>query len=534
MNGAQILIQTLADREVDVCFTNPGTSEMHIVAALDDVPKMRAVLCLYEGVASGAADGYGRMAGKPGCTLLHLGPGLANALANFHNARRARTPVVNVVGDHALSHKRLDTPLESDIDALAGTVSGWTRRTYRSADVASDATQAVAKASGPPGRIATLIVPADVSWSDAVKPSPPNVPALMRAAARGMSPEAVAVAAEALRSGEPAALLLGGAAEHGPAMRAAARIAGATGAKLYCQSFPARLERGAGRPPVKRLPYFPSDVAAELAGLRHLVLADAADPAPFFAYPGLSSRLAPDGCAVSRLADETEDVTAALEALADEVCTLAKKPVTALAQEAGRPTRPTGALTAESVASAIGALLPENSIVVDETNTSGIWLAAATAGCPPHDWLTLTGGSMGQGLPTAVGAAMACPDRPVFALEGDGSAMYTLQALWTMAREGLNVTTVLFDNGAYAILDLELQTAAGPEGGRRGHELIDISRPALDFLALARGLGVPAQRVRTAEEFTAALEHSLMEPGPMLIDCAVPSVASAARTPGVQ
>ncbi|MCX4237575.1 acetolactate synthase large subunit [Streptomyces ortus] len=518
-NGAQTLVEGLVDAGVDVCFANPGTSEMHFVAALDEVPGLRAVLCLFEGVATGAADGYGRMTGKPASTLLHLGPGLANGLANLHNARRAGTPVVNVVGDHALPHKRLDAPLESDIGSLARTVSGWTRRTYRATDLASDAAEAVAAAYGPPGSVATLLVPADVSWSEAGKSGPP--PARTGPRPGAVSAAAVEEAARALRSTEPAALLLGGAATHGRGLRAAARIAAATGARLLCETFPARLERGAGLPAVGRLAYREADATAQLAGARLLLLAGAAEPVTFFAYPGQSGRIVPDGCRVLSAATGTEDVTAALEALAE----LVQSAVTPLPQAPSRPERPTGALTGESAAAAIGALLPDQAIVVDEANTSGIWLPAATAGAPPHDWLTLTGGAIGQGLPAAVGAALAAPGRPVLALEADGSAMYTLQALWTMAREQLDITVVLFDNRAYSVLKLELQSVGATAAGPRAGDLLDLSRPDLDFVALARGMGVPAERAVTAEQFTILLDRALAEPGPCLIDCVVPPLA---------
>ncbi|AZM52353.1 acetolactate synthase large subunit [Streptomyces sp. WAC 01529] len=527
-NGAQSLINGLVDGGVRACFANPGTSELHFVAALEEAPELRPVLCLFEGVATGAADGYGRMAGRPACTLLHLGPGLAGGLPNLHNARRAGTPLLNVVGDHALGHKRLDAPLESDIGALAGTVSAWTRRTYHATELADDVAQALAAATGPPGAIATLIVPADVSWSDAGSGAGPDAGpgARSEAAAPPASPapaaprrglvsvDAVTGAADALRSGGGVALLIGGAAARGAGLVAAGRVAAATGAKLLCETFPARLERGAGRPVVERLAYLASGARRQLAGVRHLVLAGASSPVAFFAHPGQGGALVPEGCAVHTLAAGAEDVTAALEGFA-EVVGPGACPVR---EEAGRPAPPSGELTAESAAAVLGALLPEGAIVVDEANTSGIWLPGATAGSPPHDWLTLTGGSMGQGLPLAVGAAVACPDRPVLALVGDGAAMYTPQALWTQAREGLDVTTVVFDNRSYAILGLELG-AAGGAGARR---LLDLSAPALDFVSLARGMGVPAERATTAQEFAASLKRGLAEPGPWLIDCVVP------------
>ncbi|MFJ2772313.1 acetolactate synthase large subunit [Streptomyces sp. NPDC087300] len=515
-NGAQILIDGLVGAGVRACFANPGTSEMHFVAALDDAAGLRPVLCLFEGVATGAADGYGRLAGRPACTLLHLGPGLAGGLANLHNARRAATPLVNVVGDHALRHKRLDAPLESDIEALAGTVSGWTRRTYHAGELAGDVADAVAAATGPPGAIATLVVPADVSWSAADGPPAAVRPA--RAARRGLvSVDAVTGAAAALRTGGSAAVLLGGEAVRGAGLAAAARIAAATGARLLCETFPARMERGAGRPAVRRLAYPPAGARRQLASVRHLVLAGAAAPVAFFAYPGQDGDLVPEGCEVHALATGAEDVTAALEGLAEVL-----GPGSAVREEAARPALPTGELTAESAAAVIGALLPEDAVVVDEANTSGLWLPGATAGAPPHDWLTLTGGAMGQGLPLAVGAAVARPDRPVLTLVGDGASMYTVQALWTQAREGLDVTTVVFANRSYAILNLELGAVGAAPARERARRLLDLSAPALDFVALARGMGVPAERAETAEEFAALLKRGLAEPGPFLIDCVVP------------
>jgi len=510
MNGAQALIRTLVDAGVDVCFANPGTSEMHFVAALDDVPEMRAVLALFEGVATGAADGYARMAGRPAATLLHLGPGLGNGLANLHNARRARTPVVNVVGDHATGHKRLDAPLESDIDALAGAVSGWVRRSLTTADLAADATDAVSASYGPPGCVATLVLPADVSWGEGGTPAP----APRRRPAPHAAPAVVDDVAQALARDGAAVLFLGGNALTEQGLLAAGRIAVATGARLLCETFPARLPRGAGLPAVRPLPYPPEGAAAALESTEHLVLAGARSPVDFFAYPDLPGHPVPEGCAVHLLANDGEDATAALVALADRV---APDTQAELAFE-GRPDLPTGPLTPRTLADVLGALLPEGAIVVDEALTSGGHLAAATAGAPRHDWLTLTGGAIGQGLPCAAGAAVACPDRPVIGVQADGSAMYTISALWTYAREQLDITTIVCDNGAYAILDAELQRVGAARDGQRAGELLSLDRPDLDFVALATGMGVPATRARTSEELAEQLERALAEPGPHLID----------------
>jgi len=516
-NGAQALISTLVEAGVEVCFANPGTSEMHFVAALDSVPAMRGVLALFEGVVTGAADGYARMAGRPAATLLHLGPGLGNGLANLHNARRAHTPIVNVVGDHATYHKKFDAPLESDIDALAGTVSGWVRRSESVKEVATDAAEAVAAASGPAGQVATLILPADASWSPGGQPADPVAPQPREIVADTVCADV----AKVLGSGESTVLLIGGAATHAEGLRAASRIAAATGAKVLAETFPARIQRGAGLPTVDRLGYLAEQVAYQLTDVKHIILAGARSPVSFFAYPGKASDLVPEGCQVHLLAnDTTEDPIAALTALAELV---AQDTEPVLAPE-HRPDLPTGPLTAQNWVDVIGALLPENAIIADEANTSGVLLPAATAGAPAHDVLTLTGGAIGYGLPVATGAAVACPDRPVICLEADGSAMYTLSALWTHARENLNVTTIVLANSAYAILRMELQRVGAQQTGPKAADLLDLSRPNLDFVSLANGMGVPASRATTAEELATLLSTALAEPGPHLIEAVVPSM----------
>jgi acetolactate synthase-1/2/3 large subunit len=514
VNGARALINTLVEAGVDVCFANPGTSEMHFVAALDAVPRMRGVLALFEGVATGAADGYARIAGRPAAVLLHLGPGLGNGLANLHNARRARVPMVVVVGDHASYHKKYDAPLESDINAVAGSVSGWLRSS--AGQVAADAAAAVT-ASRTGDQIATLILPADVSWSDADVSSVATLPPPERPDG---DQDAVEFAAKVLRSGEPSVILVGGDATQARGLQAAARVAAASGARWYCETFPTLLQRGAGLPAVDRLAYFAEAVDGQLNGAKHLLLAGAASPVSFFAYPGRPSDLVPEGCGVHVLAGH-RGAADALTALADELAPGTKAPVAA----PSRPPLPTGRLTAASVADAVGALLPEHAIVVDESNTSGVPLAAATAGAPAHDWLALTGGAIGYGIPAAVGAAIAAPDRPVLCLESDGSAMYTISGLWTQARENLDVTTVVYNNGAYDILRLELQRVGAEDApGPRARQLLDLTHPAMDFVKLAEGMGVPAWRVTNAEDFTDALQVAFASPGPHLIDAVVPSL----------
>ncbi|MBV9515052.1 MAG: acetolactate synthase large subunit, partial [Mycobacteriaceae bacterium] len=428
------------------------------------------------------------------------------------------------VGDHATYHKRYDAPLESDIDALAHTVSGWVRRSAAARDVGADTAEAITAATASPGRVATLILPADVSWTDGAEPGQPQPASAPEAPAAA---EAVDLAATILRSGEPAMLLLGHDATGQAGLIAASRIAEATGARLLCETFPTRLARGAGLPAVERLGYFAEAAEAQLDGVKHLILAGARAPVSFFAYPGKPSDLVPAGCAVHTLA-EPGQASAALVALADDVAADAAPTLAALR----RPPLPTGALTGQAIAEAVGALLPEHAIVVDESNTAGLALPAATAGAPPHDWLTLTGGAIGYGLPNAVGAAIAAPDRRVLCLQADGSAMYTPAALWTMAREQLDVTTVIYNNGAYDILRLELQRvgaqSAGGVPGPRAEAMLDLDPPRMDFVAMATGMGVPARRATTAEEFTAALADALAASGPRLIDAVIPSLMGGA------
>ena len=517
MNGAQALIRTLARAGVTTCFTNPGTSEMHFVAALDSVPEMRAVLATFEGVATGAADGYARMTGRPGATLLHLGPGLGNGLANLHNARKGKVPVVNIVGDHATYHTKYDAQLQSDIETVARNVSEWVRTSNGTGELTRDAVEAIAAAMGPPGRVATLILPADVSWGDGAEPAEPPPPPTPRK----VPDEVVEGLADAIRSGRRTALLLGGRALREDALVAAGRIAAATGIRLLCEVFPTRLARGAGLPAPERLAYIPELATVQLDGLGHLILVDAKAPVSFFAYPGRDSYLVPDGCEVHELAAPDTDVLAALEALVEALGAGAAQPQR---QAAARPERPAGALTAEFVCQAIGAMLPEGAIVSDESVTSGATLPATTAGAPPHDWLTVTGGAIGQGLPVAVGAAVACPDRPVLALEADGSALYTIQSLWTMAREQLNVTVVIFNNRSYAILNMELARVGAKTAGPEAKAQLDLSRPDINFVDIARGFGLDSRRVETAEDLIVALERAFAEPGPHLIEVLVPSM----------
>jgi acetolactate synthase-1/2/3 large subunit len=508
VNGAESLIRTLVAGGVDTCFMNPGTSEIHVVSALDRTPKMRGVPCLFEGVASGAADGYARMAGKPASTLLHLGPGLSNALANLHNACRAHVPLINIVGDHASFHRQYETPLASDVEALARPLSAWLRRSASAAEVGPDCAEAITTARRAPGGVATLILPADAAWGEGgVVAATPAVPV-----APLPSTDRIQRAAQLLRKSRTA-LILGAGVATGASLTTGGQIAKATSAKLLVPFAFTRLERGAGRPCVERIAYVTEQAIAQLAQFEQIVLVGAPPPVSFFGHPEKPSILTSNSTEVFLLARPDENCAGALRLVADEIGGGAPNK----SKEHEHVTVQSGEITLSRIATSVGALLPENAIVIDESITSGRGMMAATAGAPPHDWLVNTGGSIGIGLPLAVGAAIACPDRPVLCLEADGSGMYTLQALWTAAREGLKITTVIFANRAYAILKGELANH-GINAGPKALELLDLNKPEIDWVALAKGLGVPATRVATTDEFASALRRGFESVEPNLIE----------------
>ncbi len=511
MNGAQSLVATLADQGIEVCFANPGTSEMHFLAALE-TPKLRSVLCLYEGVATGAADGWYRMRDRPASTLLHLGPGLANGLSNIHNARRARSGIVNIVGEHATNHLKYDAPLASDIEGIARPLCHWVRRADTARSVAADAAAAVAAASGMPGRIATLILPGETSWGSAGDALPPR---LERETAASPPAERVEQIAAVLRSGEPVLIMLAGRATRGRALELAGRIARKTRSRLGTQFFTARIERGAGRVPLERLPYAVSQAVDFLKDVKHIVTVETNEPVAFFSYPGQPSRLKPPHCLVHTLVENDEDSVAGLEMLLD---LLGVDGAEAKLQERSTDGIPQGPLEPVSIARAITAALPENAILVDESLTSGRETLGLTAGAAPHDVIQNMGGSIGFGLPVATGAALACPDRRVFCMVGDGSAMYTIQSLWTQARESLDVTSIIFANNSYQILKAEFKNMGFGLPGPRALSMIDIDEPRIDWVAMAKSMGVPGVSVSSAEEFHARMVQSATEPGPQLIE----------------
>ena len=511
MNGAESLVRSLAAGGVETCFSNPGTSEIHLVAALDRAPEIRCVLGLFEGVVTGAADGYARMAEKPACTLLHLGPGFANGLANLHNASRAQVPIVNLIGQHATYHLRHDAPLTSDIQAIARPYSKWLRTSASSSELGRDTAEAIVAARTAPGQIATLIVPADVAWSDggaiAALPTSPKPPL--------PSTATVERAAAMLHTGLRTAILMAGNALYGNGLVTAGRIATATGAKLLAPYPLARLRRGAGIPRVDRVQYVLEQGIDQFKEFRQLILVGAEPPVAYFAYPGKNSEFTSPQCAIHTLAKPGEDYVGALEALAEA---LSARGAELTAEKVEYPPMPSGGITLPGLAAAVGALLPENAIVFDESNTSGRGLMAATQGSPPHDWLCNTGGSIGIALPLAVGAAVACPSRKVLCLSADGSGMYTLQALWTMARQGLNITTVVFANRDYAVLKREFSYLGVGNPGARALDMFEIGRPDLDWVQLAKGMGLPGTRVSSLDAFGKALRAGLEGEGPTLIE----------------
>ncbi len=510
MNGAESLVRTLVGGGVNVCFTNPGTSEMHFVAALDKVEGMRCVLALFEGVVTGAADGYWRMRDRPAATLLHLGPGLGNGLANLHNAKKASSGIVNIVGEHASYHIKFDAPLTADIEGIARPVSHWVKTSTEANMVAADGAAAIAMASTPPGHIATLILPGDTAWNEGSGPA--TVPAIPTRPT--VAEDTVKQAAQALAHGAGTMLLLAGDGVRERGLALAGAIAKKTGARILAQGSNARLQRGAGRVPVNRLPYPVPQAVRVLKDVHHLILVGARAPVAFFGYPNQPSILTPDGCAISTLTTLEEDSIDALERLADAVGTNLKE---APVQQPFTPALPSGALDPDKIGAILGNIIPEQAIVVDESVTTGRGFYPLTAGAPPHEWMQNMGGSIGYGMPVSIGAALACPDRKVLALIGDGSGMYTVQALWTMAREGLDVTAVIWANRTYQILKGEFDNVGAGKPGQKANDMLEIGRPDLDWVALATGMGVPASRVEDCESLTRQLQRGLAEAGPHLI-----------------
>jgi acetolactate synthase-1/2/3 large subunit len=452
------------------------------------------------------------MKGTPASTLLHLGPGLANGLANLHNAKKAHSGIVNIVGQHAVYHIGYNAPLTSDIEGLARPMSAWVRTSPDAKSVAADGAAAIAAAKSSPPQIATLILPADTAWNEA-----DGIAEVAVESQRvSYSPQAVETAAKVLHgNGAQTLLLITGSALTEQGLALAQQIAGKTGCKVMGQTYHPRMARGRGRFSIDRIPYVIEQALPILKDFRHIVLVEANDPVAFFAYPNKPSMLKPEGCEVHRMTSWGENSVAALEALAGA---LGARPQDVKPQKLVELSKPTGALTHASIAQAIAMAIPENAIVVDESITTGRGFFPPTAAAHPHDWLQNMGGSIGFSTPVATGAAVACPDRKVICMVGDGSAMYTIQSLWTQARENLHVTTIVFANRIYQILRGEFDGVGAGEPGQRALDMLKIDRPAIDFVALAKGMGVPGRAVTTVDELVKALAEAIPEKGPRLIE----------------
>jgi len=514
MNGAESLVKTLVDNGVDVCFSNPGTSEMHFVAALDSEPRMRGILCMFEGVCSGAADGYARIAGKPASTLLHLGSGLSNASANLKKKKKGNIPMINIIGDHALRHHKYETPLRADIPALAKAVSDWVHTAPYAESMSNDVAMAIAAAGQ--RKIASLILPADVSWSD-------NAGEAVKMA----NHEALSVASNStlqdaigrLSNGKRTVVLVGGSISSDMSQKLS-QVASLTGAKICVETFPTRIRRGAGSGQLDKLPYLAEQAIAYLSEYEQIILLGANPPIAFFAYPGVPSELQSENCDIFELCTPCCDTEKTLSALVEK---LGELPAPQCFPDQKLPLAE-GELNSFTACQSIANLLPDNAIVVDEGATSTLPLYPMTQTAAPHDWLTLTGGAIGFGLPCAVGAAVAAPDRKVVCLEGDGSAMYTIQSLWTMAKENLDVCVIIFNNAKYNILELEFARTGAPGGkpGPKAGAMFDIGGPSVDFVKMAEAHGIAAERCDSAEGFNQALQSALATKGPRLIEAMVP------------
>ncbi|MCH2264634.1 MAG: acetolactate synthase large subunit [SAR86 cluster bacterium] len=515
MNAADALLKTLVDNGLEVVFANPGTSEMHLVAAIDHYPQIRPVLGLFEGVVTGAADGYARMSGKAAANLLHLGPGLGNGFANIHNAKKARSPMINIVGDHATFHLKYDAPLTSDLDGLAKSSSDWVERVKSPEELPAGGSRAWQAAHNFPGQIATLIVPADCAWGETDKIGK----ILNSVGPSEIDNDVLREAYEALTDKSNCMLFLGGEFLDEQSVNMAAKIATKTGARLATETFRKRQRRGFGIPVVEPLPYFSEMAEDFLDGIESIVFVGSKPPVSFFAYPDKRSYLSPENSKLVQLATFEQDGKKALESLCEMLDANEISEELLPSETSQAPLN--GELNPAHVGLLLGELLPEEAIVSDEAATSGFLVYPNTWNSKPHDWLSLTGGSIGQGLPLATGAAIACPDRPVICLHGDGGAMYTIQSLWTQARENLNVTNIIFSNRAYAILKIELDRVGALETGDRAESLFSLENPEINWISLGKSLGVESFTAPTVEEFRKIFSSAVNEPGPSLIEVRV-------------
>ncbi len=508
MNGAESLVHTLVGHGLQVCFANPGTSEMHFVAALDRIPGLRCIPGLQENVVTGMADGYARVSREPAITLLHCGPGLANGLANIHNAKKARVPMLNIVGEQATYHAKYDPPLATDTIALAKSSSHWVKRVRKSVEVGKAAAEAIRAARASAGQIAALILPSDASWNEGGKVATPLKPK----SALKIDMRNARKAARILREKRNVLLLLGGSALMADSQKHAAAIQVKTGCRIMAESINSYHQRGQGRLPIERVPY-PAQVAIDvLKDVEHIITICSRAPLGFFAYPGFPSHHYPPKATVTSLCSVEQDAVEALAALADE---LSAAP--AEAQTAHRPTIPKGKPSSAGLGVMLGAVIPEGAIIADESVSLGGELYTGSHAAAPHDWMMVTGGAIGYGMPCATGAAVAGAGRRVINMQADGSAMYTVQSLWTQAREKLPVTTVILSNRKYQILIAEYGNV-GANPGPTAMNMLDLGNPDMDWVKIANGMGVEAAKTTTLEGCAELMLHSYRSPHPFLIE----------------
>lgn len=514
--GADIMFDALYQGGARICFANPGTTELTMVSALARQTGIRSVLSLFEGVCTGAADGYFRVSGQVPLTLLHLGPGFANGIANLHNARRAGSRIINLIGDHASWHLSYDAPLTSDIESLASPVSREVIRMRSPAGITADVQSSFEATCRKEGGSATLIIPTDVIDAT-VKPGSAQLRASTWQGAN-VADQIISDAAQKARNADEIIVLIGGNALDEAGIKAGAALAEKLGGRLLMEPYPAIVTLGGDLPQVERQAYFPDDVIAQM-GDATVILAGSRMPISYFGYEGWPSQLVAEERLV-RLAGPEHDAVDALQRLAE---ILGAEAVSSPEHKTANSVADGGAsLTPASVIEELIEQLPDGSIISLEGSTlGGPWLRSAHR-ARRHRVMTNTGGAIGQGLPCAVGAALAAPDVRVVSLQSDGSAQYTFQSLWTMAREKLNVTVIIAANHRYAILQTELARADAPLDDAVIADLTLLDRPRIDWVALATGYGVEAVRATTNDELAAALRYGLSLDGPLLIQAELP------------